>query len=84
MTVSNFGEFEFEQDIDQIVQKSVQEYFKARSIKPVKILIHGPPSCGKTTLAKALSCYYAAYYINPDEILEDALIRLVSSICKWI
>lgn len=78
MAASNFVGFEFEQDLDKIVQRTVQEYYETRSIKPVKILIHGPPSCGKTILAKALACYYASHFINPDEILEDAVIRLVS------
>lgn len=77
MTPSIF-QVESEPDLVKIVQKTVMAYYDSHSIKPLKILIHGPPSCGKTSLARALACYYALHYINPDEILDDAVMRLVN------
>ena len=42
-----------------------------QTIRPIKILIFGLPSSGKTTLAKALSKEINAIHLNADEIRNN-------------
>lgn len=58
-------------------EEAVSEYYERRKIKPWKVLVHGPPNSGKTTLAKAIAFYYGMHYVNPDEIVEETKCRLV-------
>lgn len=80
MDTTFFKTFAFDSSIEKETQMAVEQYYQTRNIRPHKILIHGPPSCGKTTLAKALACYYGLHYIDPENILNDTLIHLVGNL----
>uniref|UniRef100_T1JCE0 Adenylate kinase 9 n=1 Tax=Strigamia maritima TaxID=126957 RepID=T1JCE0_STRMM len=41
--------------------------------KPTAFLIIGKPFCGKTTLAKKLALGWGCPYINPDDLVKDAI-----------
>jgi adenylate kinase len=55
----------------------VQEYKDARGLWPIKVVIHGPPASGKSTIAQKIAEHYKIHYLEPDEIVSEALVNLV-------
>ncbi|KAJ1561437.1 Adenylate kinase 7, partial [Cladochytrium tenue] len=54
----------------------IQEYKDARGLSPIKIVVHGPPAGGKTTLSKALAMHYDLHYLDVDVIVRDNISHL--------
>ncbi|KAJ3341517.1 Adenylate kinase 7 [Gonapodya sp. JEL0774] len=71
-------EWKYESGIAENMAVLVQEYKDARGLWPLKIVVHGPPACGKTTLAKALSEYYKIHYIDADGVMKSVVEKLES------
>ena len=55
----------------------IQEYKDAHGLSPLKIVIHGPPASGKSTIAKALAEYYELHLVEAEEVVKEAIARLV-------
>ncbi|XP_063919544.1 adenylate kinase 7-like [Zophobas morio] len=58
-------------NIAENMNQVVREFKTTRNLKPVKIVIHGPPGCGKTKLAKQLCEYYNCKYVSIATMLDD-------------
>jgi len=65
------------EDLDSFGEKLTNEYHEARNLKPVKIIISGPPCSGKTTLAIALNNYYRVHLIKLDALIQDEIKLMV-------
>lgn len=53
------------------IQKVKEEFCKKRGLKPVKILITGPPGSGKSFYAKQLSEHYNVKHIHLKHMLDE-------------
>ncbi|XP_023023117.2 adenylate kinase 7 [Leptinotarsa decemlineata] len=49
-------------------------------LKPLKVIIHGPPASGKTKLAERLCQHYGAHYISVKTMIEETLEELHQNI----
>lgn len=61
--------------------KICEEYYESRGLAPIKILIHGPPFSGKTTLARSLAKHYNLPIIQRSNLFETSVNRLVGYLC---
>ncbi|KAI5705783.1 hypothetical protein M8J75_001730 [Diaphorina citri] len=74
---SNFVE-DFGKEIN-LVQKNfvnnmrntLKAFLKSHNLKPIKILIHGPPMSGKTELTRKLADHYGLQYLSPLDVLDN-------------
>ncbi|KAL3289002.1 hypothetical protein HHI36_003445 [Cryptolaemus montrouzieri] len=60
-----------EMNLVENIEDIVDEFKVARNLHPLKILIHGPPCCGKTKLAHLLAQKYNLRYISVKSILDS-------------
>ncbi|XP_072376656.1 adenylate kinase 7-like [Diabrotica undecimpunctata] len=62
--------------------------FHRKQLKPLKLIIYGPPASGKTKLAERICRRYGAHYISVktmiDETLEDLKARITKETEKLI
>ncbi|XP_044264906.1 adenylate kinase 7-like [Tribolium madens] len=64
-------EWQSELTIAENMLQVVREFTAKRNLRPVKIIIHGPPGSGKTQLAKKMCEYYNSKYVSIPTMLED-------------
>jgi hypothetical protein len=55
------------------IQKVKEEFEKARNLKPVKVLITGPPCSGKSHFGQQLDEHYNIPHIFMEKLLSDLL-----------
>jgi adenylate kinase len=55
----------------------VNEYKEARGLIPIKIVIHGAPSSGKTTFAKQIASHYKIHYVEIEQVMAQVIHRMV-------
>eukprot|EP00771_Trimastix_marina_P004092 gnl/Trimastix_PCT/825.p1 GENE.gnl/Trimastix_PCT/825~~gnl/Trimastix_PCT/825.p1 ORF type:complete len:1009 (+),score=386.96 gnl/Trimastix_PCT/825:46-3027(+) len=53
------------------LDKVVEEYKQDRGLTALKILVHGPPASGKTTLSQALAQHFKLAHVNLDATIEE-------------
>lgn len=72
-------ELEWQNDLNlaENMPGMVNEFKKALQLKPIKIILHGPPAVGKTNIAKQLSEIYGAHYMNVKLLIENEIEKLV-------
>lgn len=63
------------------IQAFVDEYQTARHLTPIKIMIHGPPFSGKSTLALRLATFYNLHYCNVEHLMRETVRKLVCGRC---
>lgn len=51
----------------------IDDFRKSRGLNPLKILVHGPPVSGKSTLARALAEEYEVPHISMAGIAQGAV-----------
>ena len=61
-----------EYGIPENITKLQKEFNIYRNLKRAKILIHGPPSSGKTTIAKLIAKKYKLPYLSIDQVCKKA------------
>jgi len=66
--------------IVESVQALVSEYQTTRRLYPTKILIHGPPASGKTSVAQLIGEEYEVPIISVDVVLAEELAKIVSRV----
>ncbi|GJQ87854.1 hypothetical protein Trydic_g1126 [Trypoxylus dichotomus] len=54
----------------------ITEFRKARNLKPLRLLLHGPPAVGKSRLAKKLCALYGVEHITVKSMIDNILIDL--------
>ncbi|KAJ3027297.1 UNVERIFIED_CONTAM: Adenylate kinase 7 [Siphonaria sp. JEL0065] len=69
-------EWKYEQGMIEHLPNLIQEYKDARGLSPLKIIVHGPPACGKTYYAQKLAQFYDIHYVELDRVVKDAIARL--------
>ena len=70
-------EWKYEQGVIENLPTIVQEYKNARGLLPLKVMVHGPPGCGKSILSKKLAAFYEVSYIDVDQLVDETMKRLV-------
>ncbi|XP_026682369.1 adenylate kinase 7-like [Diaphorina citri] len=53
------------------MRNTLKAFLKSHNLKPIKILIHGPPMSGKTELTRKLADYYGLQYLSPLDVLDN-------------
>ena len=59
------------------MQPFLEEYRDARGLSSLKIVVYGPPASGKTLFAKKLAEFYELHYLEPEQVIKDAIASLV-------
>ena len=49
----------------------ISEFKEYRNLTPIKILVHGPPFSGKTSMAKKLAAHYELHYLDPEQVAKE-------------
>lgn len=55
------------------IDSVVAEYREARKLQPVRIVVLGPPSSGKTTLCNNLAAHYGVRRVDAKAVIESGL-----------
>ncbi|KAH1015540.1 adenylate kinase 7 [Dendroctonus ponderosae] len=50
-------------------------------LKPLKVILHGPPAAGKTDIAKRICQRYGAHYVSVKSMIDETLEDLRQNIC---
>ncbi|XP_025161964.1 adenylate kinase 7-like [Harpegnathos saltator] len=66
----------FDMPFRDVVDDVVREYKAARNLRPVKIIVLGPPASGKTRLARFLADHYGINYVHVKTLISDTIQRL--------
>ncbi|CAD5119731.1 DgyrCDS8327 [Dimorphilus gyrociliatus] len=64
------------------IEAVVKEYRESRKLQPIRILLHGPPCAGKSTIAKELASSYKLHHLRVSEIIRESKERLRKSISR--
>merc|ERR1719506_3565900 len=60
------------------VEVVASEFCRWQNLRPVKILLTGPPMSGKSTIAAMLADYYGILHIKMADVIEDGRIKVQS------
>lgn len=77
------NDFEFEitgANLDLNMEKICQEYFNARNLRPIKIIIDGSPFAHQNELAKMLSNFYHLHHVKNKCFMKNMSVRLKKKI----
>ncbi|XP_077272220.1 adenylate kinase 7 isoform X2 [Temnothorax americanus] len=70
----------FDMPFRDIVDAVIEEYKAARNLRPVKIIVLGPPASGKTRVARYLAKHYGIPYVHVKTLISDTIQKLVDDI----
>ncbi|KYM99929.1 Putative adenylate kinase 7, partial [Cyphomyrmex costatus] len=70
----------FEMPFRDVVDIVITEYKTARNLRPVKIIVLGPPASGKTRIARYFADYYGIHYIHVKTLVSDTIQKLIDNI----
>jgi len=59
--------------LPEVIEQVRQEYVAARGLKPVRVMMHGPPASGKTHHAELLAKEFYLPHIKIGDVIEEAL-----------
>jgi len=68
----------FDMPFRDVVEVVIKEYKAARNLRPVKIIVLGPPASGKTRVARYLADHYGIHYVHVKTLISDTIQKLVS------
>ncbi|XP_020284340.1 adenylate kinase 7-like isoform X2 [Pseudomyrmex gracilis] len=63
-----------------VIDAVVEEYKSSRGLRPVKIIVLGPPASGKTRIARYLADHYGIHYVHVKTLISDTIQKLVDDI----
>nr|XP_034195712.1 adenylate kinase 7-like [Osmia lignaria] len=66
----------FRENINAIVK----EYRTARNLRPMKIIVLGPPAAGKTRVAQYLAKHYEIHYLHAKPLIKETIEQLTKEI----
>lgn len=67
----------FDMPFRDAIDEIVKEYKSARNLRPVKIVVLGPPASGKTRVSRYLADHYGIHYVHVKTLISDTIQRLV-------
>lgn len=59
------------------IRAIIKEYKAWRELRPIRIIVLGPPASGKTRVARFLVEHYHLHYINVENLINDTIKNLV-------
>lgn len=66
-------EWQNEMNLAENMAGIINEFKTTRKLKPINIVIHGPPASGKTTLATYISDRYGNHYVSVKTMIDDTI-----------
>ncbi|RZF45026.1 hypothetical protein LSTR_LSTR001987 [Laodelphax striatellus] len=63
-------EFKYPTGFVNAIKTEVETFKKCRGLKAIKLMVIGPPGCGRTKVCKALSNYYKINYLSAETAVE--------------
>jgi adenylate kinase len=69
-------ELKYESGLIENLPQLIQEYKDCRGLWPLKIVMHGPPASGKTFYAQKVAAHYKIHYLDPEEVVQEAIANL--------
>ncbi|XP_039281957.1 adenylate kinase 7 isoform X2 [Nilaparvata lugens] len=63
-------EFKYPTGFIDAIKTEVETFKKCRGLKAIKLLVLGPPGCGRTKVCRALSNYYKINYLSAETAVE--------------
>lgn len=73
-------DFKSELNFTENIETIVEEYKKSRHLRPIRILLHGPPASGKTLIAQKLAEHYNLHYVSVKTLIDETIENLQSKI----
>ncbi|KAF7413721.1 hypothetical protein HZH68_002210 [Vespula germanica] len=64
------------------IRAIIKEYKAWRELRPIRIIVLGPPASGKTRVARFLVEHYHLHYINVENLINDTIKNLSAEIEK--
>lgn len=64
------------------IDATIKEYRESRKLQPIRILLHGPPCAGKSTIAKQLCNSYKLHHIRVSDVIKESKERLRKSVSR--
>ena len=75
-------EWKYESGLIENIATFVQEFKDARGFLPIKCIVHGPPSSGKTLFSKKIAQIYEIHHVDVETVVNEKMARLVAFINK--
>ena len=47
-------------------------------MQPMRVLITGPPACGKTTVIEQLCAHFKLHHVKIKDVIDDAISQMVN------
>lgn len=76
-------EWQNELNLAENMSQIVSEFRISRKLRPLRVLLHGPPAGGKTVLAQRICDYYGTKYISVKTCIEEKIKDLVRLILNF-
>ncbi|KAK2577085.1 hypothetical protein KPH14_005893 [Odynerus spinipes] len=70
----------FETPFADNIGQIIKEYRASRELRPIRIIVLGPPASGKTRVARYLADHYRLHYINVQGLINDTIQKLTAEI----
>ncbi|NXP41158.1 KAD7 kinase, partial [Leiothrix lutea] len=71
-----------EEGMIENIAQVVTEYKQTRGLLPLKVIIHGPPASGKSTIAKELCKHYKLHYVRTTDVIAEKIAYLEQIVAK--
>lgn len=70
-------EWQNELNLAENMRAIINEFKTSRKLSAVNVILHGPPTAGKTTLARYIAERYGNHYISVKSMIDDTIANLV-------
>jgi len=53
-------------------------------MQPMRVLITGPPACGKTTVIEQLCAHFKLHHVKIKDVIDDAITKRVNNMYQLL